>query len=331
LPNANGRSIPSDVLGLFARMLQNTGDITSALGLKMAELVESSGRAVASAKAKALMNEHVEKKNVNVILNIAKQANKRSREYHSTIPLLTRKGNEDFSPGFEPSLANVEVLASKKVLCVGAGGLGCEILKNLALSGIKNIVVIDLDTIDLSNLNRQFLFRRKDVGKPKAQVAAEFIKKRAKGVKIEWHMKKIQDFNDSFYRQFDVVIAGLDNVKARLWLNAKLFSLLEYDEEGDVDPDSIIPLVDGGSEGFKGQARIFIYPYSSCFECSAEDVKEGPKFELCTITNTPRIAEHCIAYALLILWPKLKSLKDHKNYEMVQIQKGNGIAIQFYM
>lgn len=124
----------------------------------------------------------------------------------------------------------------------GAGGLGCEILKNLVLSGFKNLHIIDMDTIDVSNLNRQFLFRQKDIGRSKALVAAEFIQKRVSGVSMTPFNGKIQDKDDDFYEQFNLVVCGLDSVEARRWINAKLVSL-------SLENEKIIPLIDGGTEG----------------------------------------------------------------------------------
>lgn len=142
---------------------------------------------------------------------------------------------------FEPS--NFSSLSKFKVLVVGAGGLGCEILKNLAMSGISNVHVIDLDSIDITNLNRQFLFRQKDVGGSKAEVAARFINERCPWMKVTPYHGKIQDKDSSFYKSFDCVISGLDNIEARRWLNATICSFVEIDEDGDPDPSTIIPIV----------------------------------------------------------------------------------------
>ena len=147
------------------------------------------------------------------------------------------------------------------ILCRGAGGLGCEILKNLALSGFKDIHVIDMgeqqsstipckvlitsiDTIDVSNLNRQFLFREADVGRSKAEVAAAFVDKRVEGVKITPFNGKIQDKDENYYMQFKFVICGLDSIEARRWINATLVGM--FDEE---NPESLKPIIDGGTEG----------------------------------------------------------------------------------
>ena len=208
---------------------------------------------------------------------------------------------EDFES--ERGRENLERLSQIRILIVGAGGLGCELLKDLAYMGFTNIDIIDMDTIDLSNLNRQFLFRKSDIGRSKAEVAADFIRKRVPSCNVTAHYKKIQDMDIEFYRSFNIVVCGLDSILARRWMNGLLLSLLEYDEQtNQLDQSTIIPLVDGGTEGFKGNARIIIPGMSACIECTLDLYPPQVTYPLCTIANKPRLPEHCIEYARIILW-----------------------------
>lgn len=167
------------------------------------------------------------------------------------------------------------------------------------MSGFKTIHVIDMDTIDISNLNRQFLFREDDIGKPKATVAANFIMNRIKGVHVEPYYGKIQDKDDEYYLQFGLIICGLDSVEARRWINATVYNLVNAN-----NPESIKPLIDGGTEGFKGQARVILPTITSCYECSLDMLGKQTTYPICTIANTPRMPEHCIEWASILEWPR---------------------------
>lgn len=156
-----------------------------------------------------------------------------------------------------------------------------------------------MDTIDISNLNRQFLFRPQDVGRPKADVAAEFIMKRIPGVKVTPFFGKIQDKPDDYYMDFGLVVCGLDSIEARRWINATLVGLVDSE-----NPQSLKPLIDGGTEGFKGQSRVILPTLSSCYECSLDMLTPQTTFPMCTIANTPRLPEHCIEWASVLEWPK---------------------------
>ncbi|XP_077863477.1 NEDD8-activating enzyme E1 catalytic subunit-like isoform X2 [Saccoglossus kowalevskii] len=227
-------------------------------------------------------------------------------------------------PDFEPNPEMLTfLLETCRILVVGAGGLGCELLKNLALSGFRQIDVIDMDTIDVSNLNRQFLFRSKDVGKSKAEVAAKFINNRVPGCNVTPHFQKIQDCDGSYYRQFHIVICGLDSIVARRWLNGMLLSLVNY-EDGILDQSSIIPLIDGGTEGFKGSARVILPGLTACIECTLDLYPPQVVFPMCTIAHTPRLPEHCIEYAKVLVWPQ-----EHPFGENIPIDGDDPAHIQW--
>lgn len=198
------------------------------------------------------------------------------------------------------SCASAELrFARYRILVVGAGGLGCEILKSLALSGFRSIDVVDMDTIEVSNLNRQFLFRERDVGRPKCVCAAEFISNRVSGVSVTPHFCRIQDLDDAFYAQFDLVIAGLDSVAARLWLSDNLCRIAR-----ETGGQRQIPLIDGGTESWKGHVMLILPLETACMRCQQELFPPPRVFQSCTIASNPRLPEHCVAYAQRVLWER---------------------------
>ena len=138
-----------------------------------------------------------------------------------------------------------ETLDNGCILIIGVGALGCEIAKDFALMGIGKLILVDLDTIETSNLSRQMLFKPGDEGRPKAEVAAERLKEMNPYLKIDYYFEKLQKLPMSVYEEADVVIAALDNFNARLDLNKICLRLKK-------------PMVEGGTVGFEGHVQIVI-------------------------------------------------------------------------
>ncbi|VDN94905.1 unnamed protein product [Brugia pahangi] len=170
------------------------------------------------------------------------------------------------------------------VLVVGVGGIGCELLKNLALTGFSNIQIIDLDTIDVSNLNRQFLFRREHVGKSKAIIAAEAIRSIAPNVEIVCYHDSVlkEEYGMEFFQKFAVVLSALDNIAARNHINRLCLA-------------ARVPLIESGSSGYLGHVRPIIRDYTECYECNPKTMQKT--YPGCTIRNTPSEHIHCTVWA----------------------------------
>lgn len=123
------------------------------------------------------------------------------------------------------------------------------------------------------------------------------------GCTVTPHFCKIQDYGSNFYRNFNVVVCGLDSIIARRWINGMLHSLVEYDD-GNPKQSTIIPMIDGGTEGFKGSVRIILPGINACIECTLDLYPPQITYPLCTIANKPRLPEHCIEYVKIIQWDK---------------------------
>lgn len=177
-----------------------------------------------------------------------------------------------------------ESVSSCRVLVVGAGGIGCELLKNLLLTGFSNLDVIDLDTIDVSNLNRQFLFQKKHVGRSKAQVAKESVLQFCPGASITAYHDSIMntEYDVEFFRKFTLVMNALDNRAARNHVNRMCLA-------------ADVPLIESGTAGYLGQVTVIKKGVTECYECQPKPTQKT--FPGCTIRNTPSEPIHCIVWA----------------------------------
>ena len=100
------------------------------------------------------------------------------------------------------------------------------------------------------------------------ETAAKRVAERVSGVVVTLHHCRIEDKPHEWYRQFHIIVLGLDSLEARSYMNAVACSFLRHDADGAVDQSTIKPMVDGGTEGFKGHARVILPGVTPCFECT---------------------------------------------------------------
>lgn len=200
-----------------------------------------------------------------------------------------------------PDSSNAEnTVYEKPLLVVGAGGIGCELLKVLVLTGFRSIHVLDLDTVDATNLNRQFLFTAENVGQPKSVTArAEVMRwfaansacpaRTARIAAAAPRMVALHDnitapkFDEDFFAQFAVVLSALDNVAARQHVNRMCAR-------------AGVGLIESGTMGYNGQVQPIVHGRYECYDCWPKPAQRR-SFAVCTIHARPTAMVHCVHFA----------------------------------
>jgi molybdopterin/thiamine biosynthesis adenylyltransferase len=152
------------------------------------------------------------------------------------------------------------LLARSRVLVIGAGALGNEVIKNLALLGIGHLAIADQDHVELSNLSRSVLFREADEGRPKADCAAAAAQRIFPAIHVHSLVGNVlADLGLGWFRWADIVIGAVDNREARVFVNSACARVSR-------------PWVDGGIEVLHGVVRGFAPPATACYECTMSQV-----------------------------------------------------------
>ncbi|XP_004399311.1 PREDICTED: ubiquitin-like modifier-activating enzyme 7 [Odobenus rosmarus divergens] len=194
-----------------------------------------------------------------------------------------------FGAGFQ------EMLGQQYYLVVGAGAIGCELLKGFAQVGLGagasgGVTVADMDHIERSNLSRQFLFRTQDVGRPKAEVAAEAIRRLNADLQVTPLTYPLDPttehiYGDNFFSRVDGVAAALDSFQARHYVAARCTHYLK-------------PLLEAGTQGTSGHASVFMPHVTEAYRAPASGLtSEDATYPVCTLRHFPSTVEHTLQWA----------------------------------
>lgn len=209
---------------------------------------------------------------------------------------LTAKDVAQTGSRYDPQVAVFgrrmqEALSDLNLFLVGAGALGCEFLKNFAMMGIASrggsVTVTDDDTIEKSNLSRQFLFRDGDIGKPKSTVAAQAAQRLNPDFKVLPLQNRVSPetetvFDDKFWEGLGLVVNALDNVNARLYVDSRCVYFNK-------------PLLESGTLGPKCNTQAVIPKLTENYGASRDPPeKQAP---MCTVHSFPHNIDHCLTWA----------------------------------
>ncbi|KAL7068059.1 ubiquitin-activating enzyme E1 family protein [Cryptosporidium serpentis] len=183
------------------------------------------------------------------------------------------------------------ILGSLHVFLVGAGALGCEYLKSMALMGVGCgnglVTITDMDNIEVSNLNRQFLFRQYHVGSSKSLVAEQVIKEINANFNVESMQTRVgteteDAFDDNFWHKLNFVVNALDNVPSRMYINDRC---LWFEK----------PLLESGTLGTKANSETYLPHRTQSYADNRDPAEES--IPLCTLKHFPHAIEHTIEWS----------------------------------
>lgn len=207
-----------------------------------------------------------------------------------------------FGRAFQDKINNL------RYFLIGAGAIGCEMLKNFGMMGIGSgpeggIVVTDMDTIEKSNLSRQFLFRNSDIGKAKSSAAAAALVKMNPSVKVSVHEIRVGPetenvFNDDFWDSLSGVCNALDNVQARLYVDQRCVYYMKS-------------LLESGTLGTKGNTQVIVPQLTESYGSSRDPPEKT--IPMCTLKNFPYQVEHTLQWARDFFEGQFKSSIEDSN------------------